>query len=1037
MDSSPSQSEGSDFRDDAEHLRTSETNGSISETPESSGLLNGSSQSTQIMLELQHDGRSAEAVELQHDPTSCSPANGHPSEIVQEQGTCTEEIAETQLCESNCFSRQKLQQTKSPSKQSGSSVDQDERPTRTNPPTCSHLLNDTADSPTWERCAMPSGLAQVELSPCVSQAQSLEVNTALVHGWSVDDTSSMSSDDDLMDEVFAPCGEIMCEIRDVGRSCRSSAPDEVGPSGEAIDLLKAYEQDAIVLDVIQDDPELFGDVPEVPNVVPVMKSGIPSVSTFIHPMKMYTMKNNQKIIWDTAKLSATGRDNLGQQDDKKGVGRILLPVQIDGERPILNGQVGEGVHTESSVPAQSTAESAQSSEWLWPDFATSVQGNARLNSATAGAFTTDAGLDGDPMQTLVTNDLCAQSAVWTARSFSNQGEGSEKYCRYYFSEQHICFRKSCWYRHLPAEGDEKFCMAAVRRLCSGQPCHLHRAATVFTEYYQQCAPGVHFETHTLKSLLSALFSQGIVKDVLSVLRVMTYHQILPPVEFILSLFERVSVWGLQIAVSDLIDLTGKCVEAGLVLTTENFEYMQHRLELLQATSSQMEVFMTVKYRALETAVTWKPEVGHLPIALAEVECCKEQQDWSKLGALFSSMCTSKASLAELNHLSGSIAMALLMDTPLTSPFPFCQFLEAVCQGASLGGLVKSLLGRIGVSLMLRYYKTQQWTKGKKLLDALNALKVNYSTFKGLIAGESSVSRCRIISMAAEVFLSCGSMENALRVLKDNEWILRSLLWQCEEADIAHRQSVLCRLAECTTQKNMFTETLEILTNLPDLADVPDGTDAVDPSQYSIFHWHLKACLEKQNLIVGSNIVEVMFTKKIEVDVCLLRSLVHKLGKQNSWQKARSLYKSALSVGCYPQTQMNKYCRILPVPHSLSEIEMTLALEMFMVSNASDIQNPGFFPHALQIVLKGKGGTELVSETDHHAAISRLLSAAQTANPKLVIKYATVSVNKEQVFTLDSLSAYKWLSQNLNWASKVWLSSDSKPETDFSPQALST
>ncbi|KAG9345048.1 hypothetical protein JZ751_009589, partial [Albula glossodonta] len=106
--------------------------------------------------------------------------------------------------------------------------------------------------------------------------------------------------------------------------------------------------------------------------------------------------------------------------------------------------------------------------------------------------------------------------------------------------------------------------------------------------------------------------------------------------------------------------------------------------------------------------------------------------------------------------------------------------------------------------------------------------------------------------------------------------------------------------------------------------------------------------------------------------------------------------------------------------------------MFMVSNASDIQNPGFFPHALQIVLKRKGSTEVIRESDYQAARSRLLTAAQTADPKLVIKYATVNPNQEQVFTLDSLSALKWLTQNMNWASEVWLPSDSIPESNISP-----
>ncbi|KAJ8354200.1 hypothetical protein SKAU_G00217670 [Synaphobranchus kaupii] len=976
---------------------------------ESSGLVNGSSVSGQIVLVSRHSGKSAEAVELLHDPNSCSPAAGHHSEVENEQSTCREEKVEPQVCESDPLCRQKLQQSKASPTRSNSSVNQAENPISPNLPAPCCLLSGTTKSPhfnsTWERYTTPSGLAQVERLHCVSQAH-LEVSTALVQGSSGDEASSMSSDDDLMDEVLAPSGEIMCEIQDTGLSCQRFAPEEEeGPSGQAIDLLKAYEQDAIVLDVIQDDPELFGNVPEERKVVAVMKSETPLVSKVIRPVK-----NNHKITWDDAKLSATGNDYHGQQDPKKGVCRSIAPVGIDGNRqdlysngvrPILNG-LARGFHIKSCLPPQTgTTDSTQSSvcEWLWADFEISVQGNARLNSVKASTSTSDeawdAGLDADPMQTNVIPDLSAQSAAWAAGTFIDLSKNSEKYCRYYFSDEHTCLRNMCWYLHQPLEGDERFCMTAVQKLCSGESSHLHRAAEVFTGYYQKCPPGVHFDAHTLKSLLSTLFSRGIVKDLLSVLRVMTPYKILPPVEFILSVFERVSMWGLRIAVPDLLDLTAKSVKAGLVFATENFEYMQHHLELLQAPSCQMEVFQKLKYRVLETSVAWTPEAGDLAIALAEVECCKEQQDWIKLGSMFCSLCACNPSLAELNHLSGSIAMALLVDTPPTSPLPFSQFVKAVCQGASIGGLVKSLLGRIGVSLMLRYYKAQHWTKGKKLLDALNTLKVNYSTLKGLFAGESRVSRCRIISMSAEVFLGCGSMESAFSVLKDNEWILSSPLWQCEEADVVHRHCVLCRLAECTTQKNMLVETLEVLTKLADMQDVK-----VDASQYNVFHRHLKACLEQQNLPVASNIVELMFTKKIEVDVCLLRLLIHKLGKQSSWQKARFLYKSAVSVGCYPQTQMNKYCRILPVPPTLSEIEMTLALEMFMVSNASDIQNPGFFPHALQIVVKGKTLEHLFDFLCKSAALC-ISSSSQNE------KFNTCGCSHLKVYAMSVITFLRW------------------------------
>ncbi|KAJ8415708.1 hypothetical protein AAFF_G00402650 [Aldrovandia affinis] len=1041
-----------------EHVRTSETNGSISE--KSPRLVNGSIESDQITFELGHRGPTIEAAELQRGPISCSLEAGHPSDVVLEQGVSRVEKVESQAREPDILWRQESQQFRNPLKKYSSSGDQVENPTSPYPPALSRPLNGIMEpslfQSTWERHSTPAGLAQAGHLSAVSETQNLrallKVSTAFPQGCSEDDASSVSSSDELVDEALAPCGEIMCEIQDAyagpcqERSCHGPAHEEEGPSREAIDLLKAYEQDAIVLDVIQDDPELFGIISEERMVAAVVKSETPLVSRAFRPVKMPAVQTNHRITWNS-EISATGNDDIGQHDLKKE-GRSILPfltdgnwenLCFDGERPLLNGRAGNGFHMDGSLPSQKgTTDSTQDSvsDWLWTEFDTSVQGDACLNSAKASTSdeTSDEGLEGDTMQANKIKDPSRQSVPWAAGSFRDQSENCEKYCKFYFSERHCCFRKECWFRHLPREGDERFCMDAVQRLCSVEKLsHLQRAAAVFTGYYEKCPPGVHFASHVLKSLLSALLSQDDVKDLLSVLRVMTPYKILPPVEFILVVYEHVSWWGLYLAIPDLIDVTAKSVEAGLVLSVENFEYMQRRLELLVTPRDQMDLFLSVKHRVLETPVTLKPEVGELATALAEVECCREQQDWVKLGDVFRSVCRSNPSLTELNRLSESIAMALLRDCPPSSPLPFCRFVEAVCQGSSIGGLVKSLLGRISVSLMFRYYKTQQWTKGKRLLDTLNASKVNYSTLKGLFTGESDVSRCRVVSMATEVFLSCGGVESALCALRDNEWIVRSPLWQCEEADVQHRRGVLCRLAEGTTQKDMFVETLEVLTKLTDLQD-----PKVDVSQYNIiFHRHLNACLEKHNLTVASNMVELMFQKKILVDVCLLRFLIHKLGKQNAWQNVRSLYKSALSTGCYPQTQVNKYCRLLPVPCTLSEIEMILAIEMFMVTNASDIQNPGFFPHALQVVLKRKRGPPLGSQNDYHAASRRLLSAAQTANPKLVIKYATVNLSREQVFTLDSLSAYKWLAQNMNWVSKDWPPSDSKPETNVSPQSLSS
>lgn len=55
------------------------------------------------------------------------------------------------------------------------------------------------------------------------------------------------------------------------------------------------------------------------------------------------------------------------------------------------------------------------------------------------------------------------------------------------------------------------------------------------------------------------------------------------------------------------------------------------------------------------------------------------------------------------------------------------------------------------------------------------------------------------------------------------------------------------------------------------------------------------------------------------------------------------------MGCYPPAQVNPYCRLLPIPYSLTEVEMAIAIEMFMVSNAEEINGSSQVP--LQAVLK--------------------------------------------------------------------------------------
>ncbi|MBZ3869337.1 Testis- and ovary-specific PAZ domain-containing protein 1 [Sciurus carolinensis] len=146
-------------------------------------------------------------------------------------------------------------------------------------------------------------------------------------------------------------------------------------------------------------------------------------------------------------------------------------------------------------------------------------------------------------------------------------------------------------------------------------------------------------------------------------------------------------------------------------------------------------------------------------------------------------------------------------------------------------------------------------------------------------------------------------------------------------------------------------------------------------------------------------------------------------KSGSLDGAIWVLRGAVSLGCYPPLEGNLYRKLLLIPSYLSEIEMLLAIEIFLVSNASSIQSPGTSTQMLQIVLKRYEDNKPRSKDDYQAAVERLIMAARISDPKLFIKHMTVNVNKEQVYSLEHCSALKWLKENMKWAGKVWLFSN--------------
>ncbi|XP_069051355.1 protein TOPAZ1 isoform X2 [Lepisosteus oculatus] len=856
------------------------------------------------------------------------------------------------------------------------------------------------------------------------------------HSASVPDVSRSSSEDEDGFEDFATLysGEIMCEIQDacpVGpHSSVTSNPSSTsdGEPSEHMDVVRAYEQDAIVLDVIQDDPDLFGSLGEV--IEAVERPRCEKKSLGIH--KLRPTKAPQT--GSDYKISAGNRLSVGFHTGLKSPRKKMQ----GNSAPTLKG-VATNISScnggDPSEPATGLSADADCStlkeavagaEGQCDDLETNASrllGTVEAGSgqelvpaapgSEAGSKEREEAPDGEKQQ--------QGPAMPSAGSGATEdGFNRSKYCKFFFSATMSCYRKPCRFLHVPLQGDEKFCMEAVEMfLNTCNPDYLQRAVVVFTRYYQNSYPGVYFKSDVLQVLLSTLLRKGLFGGLFAVIQVTTTFGILPSTSLLLQVYKKVKRFGHQEAVPFLLEVTSKCVEAGLELSEDNLSFMQRQLELLQAPRQHIDVIVSMKSRALKEEEE-EGEQFDIDEAIAELERCKEQEDWATLGSVFNSVCGTSGSLANLNRFCASVASALLKDLERTPLVPFCKFVETVCQEGRINELGRTLLGRIGISVMFGYHKTQQWTKGRKLLEALNGMKINFFTLKGLLGHERHVSLCQVVNVAADIYLNTGSVEGAINVLKASEWVSSSALWPCSPGDAGSRSSLLCRLADEAAGKGLLGDALDALTKLPGLQDFP-VSDAPSVSQcVPVFNRLLKCCIEQHNLTVSSNAVDFMVCKKIPVNFGLLRNLIDRLGRQSLWVKARSLYKCALHLGCYPPVKENTYCRLLSVPCSLTEIEMTLAFEMFMVSNANSIQNPSTCTHALQIVLKRKEEDGSISECDYHAAVSRLVSAAQITRPKLVIKYATVNVCGEQVFTLDPLSALKWLSQNMEWAGKAWL-----------------
>ncbi|NXB81563.1 TOPZ1 protein, partial [Donacobius atricapilla] len=845
------------------------------------------------------------------------------------------------------------------------------------------------------------------------------------------------------------------------------------------DILEAYNQDVLVIDVIQDDPDLFGTssgeelAPACHENCPVEASSencIKDTKECIKPEspvsseKAYSVENSFRYAYNSFFItqcvytfsaedvkthnSSRGSSPSGVVNEcflkdmqRSKLDKLLTSLDVDEKRdnpvlwpagdavPVAPQETGPQLALLAARALLAHIELAINQDLQIPFHRTALQPPVPQSVCTSRVASSW-------MQSLSTNfafkkyylafPACCNFILFQASHSVQQILDAlnlpRKYCRYYFLTSRGCERTKCWYSHVPGQGDEKICMAILRTYISIKESGLlKRAVQIFVQYYKEVTPGVDFASEVLNDLLVSLLKYCLLQEVFQILNVIVQIKTLPAVDVLLKVFEHVASLNIRNAMPTLINIFCKLIDAGMCLELEHFDYIIKLLHQLQASSWEMTTVSNIKSRRFKERYFEKTWTFDFNLAVAEIQHCKEKRDWTKLGALYLNAKTGCEHLDDIQKLFLSIAEILAKESETDRPgVPFCDFADAVMKNSHHNKEDRLFIGRTGISVMYSYHEVLQWVKGRKVLDKLHELQIDFTLLKGLVGAGRSASRCQIVNKAAEIFLHSGNLDGATRVLRESEWITDTPLWPCDKMDILSRHNLLCAIVHKYLRKSLYRQAFEVLQNLPGLQK---HSDTVHASQYScLFNKLINACLENKNLGVSSSAVDFMLSKNIAIDFVLLRGLIAALGRSSLWSKARVYYKNALSLGCYPELQGNLYHKYLNIPSYLSEVEMLLTIEIFLVSNASDIQSPRTTSLTLQVILKRFVCQTYTVQNNsaYNGAVERLIQATRLSDPKLFLKHMTMNVNMEEVYSLEHSSALKWLQENIKWAEKVWL-----------------
>ncbi|XP_039593375.1 uncharacterized protein topaz1 isoform X2 [Polypterus senegalus] len=778
-------------------------------------------------------------------------------------------------------------------------------------------------------------------------------------------SSVLSGTEDLED--FCISSElVMCEIKDPllpssdisAGSTQSALPTNSELAENSVDIFRAYEEDAIVLDVIQDDPELFGSPKEVAGMAKV-----PAKKLQFHKLNECCKKNDIRTC----------------QNQRAENGELSVWISAPGTSKFDRRQQ----RIDKNLPSMD------------------------LSNTLSGVQIND-------FKCCTVPNFSSQINTWKPiAKESIEHAYKSRYCRYYFFNNNGCERVDCRFSHFLLEDDEKVCMNVVDRFLKNQ-LTVQRAVDIFIGHYERFTPGCDFDNQVFSNLLSKLINCNEINKVLAVTKTVL-PKVLPPIHLLLNVFERVNIWGYGDAVENLTVITKQCVEAGLILTEENFNFMLHHFDELKAPIKYINILHSLKSRILKK----EPNLNHqfdIHSACAKIKHCEMQDKWAMMGNIFIQCYQGTYSLKDLYQFCSCIASSLMKNFHQTPAVPFCDFTEKVSQ-TSLNGLGKTLIGRIGISILFDYYRVQQWAKGCRVLEVLQRMQIDFSKLKCFACLDSNASRCHVLNISSEMFLNNGNLEQAIAVLKESDWIITSALWPCSRIDVLNRHNLLCRISKECSYKKMHEDALEVLKNLPGFKEFSDKIGASNNSE--IFNAHLGDCIKNKEMSVSCNTVQFMMSKEIFVDCSHLRRLIDDLGKRQLWSQARLFYKYGVSMRYYPPLDQRLYCNLLFIPCSLSETEMVMSFEIYIVSNTCKIQNSSICKETLQIVLKRNGGPVAPSDYDYHMGINRLMLASRLTNPNLILMFSRINDSNEHVFTLDLSSSLRWLNENKNWAGKVW------------------